>query len=120
MKDMVQGRITYLIRVHLKLANHLDGDFGILVLGVLCSVHVAEGPISHLFHQMPPFETRVLGHLPLAIALLGDKALDNLGVIVLLVDSYCLALVELLLITLGLCGDVSGPCSSILIVNSGR
>lgn len=71
---------TNLLRVHLELADDLDGDFAPLAGGVSCAVHVAEGAITHLLDERPSVETGILGQLALGGTLLCNDAFEDLGV----------------------------------------
>lgn len=82
---------AYLTGVHLELSDNLDTDFGVLALSVFRPVDVAEGAIAHLLYQLPSLQTWILRHLPFALSLLSNNALENGGI-----DIF-LALLSLLL-----------------------
>lgn len=100
---------TYLVRVHLEFAHDLDRDFTGIALQVARAVDVAEGAIAHLLQQLPPFQARVSGQLPLALVLLGDHP-GQVLVLDLLALCARLLLVRagLLLGAGGVRGDVPG------------
>jgi hypothetical protein len=93
---------TYLVRVHLEFAHDLDRDFSSLALQIARAIDVAEGAIAHLLQQLPPFQTRVFGQLPLALVLLGNHPGQ-----ILVLDLLALC-AGLLLGAGGVRGDVPG------------
>jgi hypothetical protein len=85
---------TYLCRVHLELADHFDGHFGVLAVVVLGAVDVAESAVAHLLDESVSLQTRVARQLALALTLLGDNALKDRVVVVFLLTLALLLIVH--------------------------
>lgn len=66
---------TYLVCIHFKLADDLDGDFTLFPGAIFCAIDVAECTVSHFFQQYPAFQAGVPRHLRLALALFGHDLL---------------------------------------------
>lgn len=67
---------SYLITVHFKFPDDLDGDFAGLASAVSGTVDVTEGAVAHFFDQNPPVQAGVPGHLRLAVSFFGNQFLD--------------------------------------------
>lgn len=78
-KGMGTG-MANLLRVHLELADDLDGDLTPLAGGISCAVDIAEGAIAHLLDQGPALQAWIPGELALGLTLLGYDTLEHLGV----------------------------------------
>lgn len=92
------------MRVHFELPDDFDRDFVVLVVEVLGAVDVAEGAVAHLLDELIALQAGIARQLALALALLGDYALQDGRVVILL----CLLL--FLLLVDGVGGGMAGTC----------
>jgi len=99
MKKKRQGDVdsvvsnTYLIRVHLELADDLDSHLSDFSVQIACTVDIAERAIAHLLYQLPSLESWVSRQFAFALVLFRNYPLQ-----LLLVD----LLVTFLLVLLSL------------------
>lgn len=105
-----EGYPTYLCRVHLELADDLDGDLAVLALAVLRAVDVAESAIAHLLNECVPLQSRVAGQLALALTLFGNNTLEHRVILLLLLALALLPVVD----RIG--GGVAGPGGLVLVI----
>lgn len=113
---------TDLARIHLKFANDLDGHFAQLARGVLCSVHIAEGTISHFLQESPSLQSGIFWQFALTLPFLGYDAFNDRGVQVFVPSSRA-RIRRSLLVLLIPCGPGSSRvrlCHHVALVHVGR
>lgn len=103
---------AYLSRVHLKLANYLDGHLTFDSLEIDGLVHIAEGAVAHLRKQPPSLQSRVSWQLPLSVVLFGYHACECFGVDLSLGPGH------LWMVPCGMCGGMAGRTSGIIYMFS--